>query len=87
MSYQVLFTEKAKKQLSKIDPIIQRRIKKWIMDILQGADPRSRGKALRGNLGQFWRYRIGDYRIICEIEDKIVTVTVISIGHRREIYK
>lgn len=87
MNYQVRFTNKSKKQLSKIEPIIQRRIKKWVMDILQGGDPRSQGKALRGNLSQFWRYRIGDYRLICEIEDQIVTITVISIGHRREVYK
>ena len=50
-------------------------------------DPRSIGKALQGNLGGLWRYRVGDYRVICEIQDEILCVLVVNLGNRREIYR
>lgn len=49
--------------------------------------PRSAGKALRGPRGEFWRYRVGDYRIICDIQDRALRVLVVGIGNRREIYR
>ena len=50
-------------------------------------DPRSLGKALRGPLGDFWSYRVGDYRIVCGIKDDVLTVLVLQIGNRREVYR
>lgn len=45
------------------------------------------GKALRGELGEFWRYRVGDYRILCKLEDEVWTVLAVKVGHRREVYR
>jgi mRNA interferase RelE/StbE len=50
-------------------------------------DPRELGKALRGPLGELWRYRVGDYRIICDIRDGVLTILVLQIGNRREVYR
>lgn len=52
------------------------------------ADPRQRGQALKGSaLGDFWRYRIGDYRVICDIRDDVLVVLVLDVGHRRDVYR
>jgi mRNA interferase RelE/StbE len=50
-------------------------------------DPRAMGIALKGPLGDLWRYRVGDYRVICDIQDKVLTVLVLQIGNRREVYR
>jgi len=50
-------------------------------------DPRQSGKSLKGELGEFWRYRVGDYRILCEIKDNELVILAATIGHRREIYE
>ncbi len=55
--------------------------------ISAGKDPRELGKALKGPLGDLWRYRVGDYRILCDIQDGILTVLVLQIGNRREVYR
>jgi mRNA interferase RelE/StbE len=76
------YTETARKQLRKLD--------KQIMDerISGERNPRDTGKALTGNLlGAFWRYRVGDFRIICDIQDAKLCVLVVQIGHRREVYR
>ncbi len=83
----VEFTDSSKKQLKKIDACNRNRILKYLFEIEGLEDPRSRGKALEQNLKGFWRYRVGDYRIVCDIEDEKVTILVIKIGHRREVYK
>ena len=50
-------------------------------------DPRSRGKALTGNLAGLWRYRVGDYRVVCDIEDGVLVILVVDVAHRREVYR
>jgi mRNA interferase RelE/StbE len=50
-------------------------------------DPRALGKALKGPLGDLWRYRVGDYRVICDIQDKVLTVLVLRVGNRRDVYR
>jgi len=50
-------------------------------------NPRQLGKALKGPLGEFWCYRVGDYRILCDIQDRLVTILVVEIGNRREVYR
>ncbi len=89
MAWKIEFSETADGELSKLDPQHSHRILKFLRErvaILE--DPRSIGKALQGSrLGEFWRYRLGDFRILCKIEDDRLVVLVIRIGHRKEIYR
>lgn len=79
----VVYTPEAEKQFAKLDKPIQKRIKKYLDEI---KDPRSRGKALIGNLLGIWRYRVGDYRILCKIKDEELIILVLEVGHRSKIY-
>ncbi len=88
MKYTVVASPKFLKELSKLDRYTQTMIRSWISkNIVDCPDPRLHGKPLVGNRKGQWRYRIGDYRLICEIEDDRLVITALSIGHRREIYK
>lgn len=88
MTWQIEFIESAEKQFAKLDTITQRRILKFLRERISGDnDPRHVGRALAGNLAGRWRYRVGDYRLICQIEDEQLLVLVLAIGHRREIYR
>ena len=88
MKYKILFDKNADKQLKKIDITQQRIIVNWIIKNLEDTnDPRIFGKSLKGNLKDCWRYRVGDYRIIAEINDDEVKILIIEIGHRKDIYK
>ena len=82
----VLYSESAKKQLKKLDNSVKRKILDYMDDVEKLADPRARGKSLVGNLSGFWRYRVGDYRVLCKIQDEKLIVLVVDIGHRKEIY-
>ena len=77
------------KEMRKINPEVRRRIRSFLHERLAGLDdPRQIGATLQGSeLGNFWRYRVGDYRIICDIHDQKLVVLVVEIGHRREIYR
>ena len=87
MQYKVIFTERAKKQLKKLDKHIAALIIGWLEKNIQNCEnPRLHGKGLVENKSGKWRYRIGDYRVICEIQDKEIIVLVLEVGHRREIY-
>ena len=81
------YTPKAGKQFSRLDRTIQSRIKKHMSEIATLDDTRSRGKALTSNLAGLWRYRVGDYRILCRIYDDKLVITVIEIAHRSTIYR
>mgnify|MGYP002523052665 FL=1 len=83
----VTLTKKAEKQLHKLEKIVAKKILVYLHEVSRLEDPRSRGKALSGNLKSLWRYRVGDYRILCYIEEEKILVTVVKIGHRREVYK
>ena len=86
--YQVYFSDKTDKQLSKLDKPVKKRILAWIVKNLYNCeDPKVQGKALSGNFSGFWRYRVGDYRIIAEIVDDVVTIFIIDIDHRSSVYK
>lgn len=88
MAWTIDYTETAKRQLRKLDPPIARRILDYMDQRVGGtAHPRSIGKALSGPLGTLWRYRVGDCRIICEIQDGALRVLVIEVGNRRAIYR
>ena len=88
MAWQIEFDSEAENDLRKIDPEIQRRILRYLREkIATEKDPRRFGAPLRRELSGLWKYRLGDYRLICRIEDKKVIVYVIRIGHRKDIYK
>lgn len=82
------FSDTARKQLKKLDKPIANKIVKWLDErILSGVNPRLWGKQLKGTmLGDMWRYRVGDYRVLCLIKDHIVTIEVVSVGYRGKIY-
>lgn len=88
MTYSVEFSARFDKEFSKLDRYTQRMIFSWIKKNLEGCEnPRYRGKALTANLKGRWRYRIGDYRLICHIEDDKLIILALTIGHRREVYE
>lgn len=89
MAWTVSYTETARKQLRKLDRQVARRLVDFLDERVAGqADPRSTGKALTGPvLGSFWRYRVGDYRIICDLQDGVLVVLVLEIGHRKDVYR
>lgn len=87
MRYKVVFADRAKKQLKKIDKHVASLIIGWIEKNLQNCDnPRRYGKCLTANKSGQWKYRIGDYRLICEIQDKEITILILEVGHRKIIY-
>ena len=87
MAWRIEFDPAVVAELAVLDQIIQRRIIRVLRErIAPLEDPRIVGEALRGReLGVFWKYRVGDYRLICRVEDKAIRILVIRIGHRREI--
>lgn len=87
MTYSVASTPDFEKQMRKLDKYTATMIRAWITKNLDGcSNPRLRGKALNGNKSGQWRYRIGDYRLICKIEDNQLVILALEVGHRREIY-
>ena len=88
MKYTVEITKKALKSLQKIDKTHAQKILLWLEKNINGCkNPRAYGKALTGDFSECWRYRIGNYRLIAKIVDNIVTVIIIDIGHRKDIYQ
>lgn len=88
MSYAVETTALFDREFKKLDKYTQRMIKSWICKNLVGCeDPRVHGKALSSNRKGQWRYRIGDYRLICDIQDEKLVILALCIGHRRDVYK
>lgn len=88
MTWKVEFDNRARKELRKLDKQTQDRILKWIRENLATeAAPRRTGKILRGTMRGLWRYRVGDYRIISQIQDANILILVVRIGHRSTIYE
>jgi mRNA interferase RelE/StbE len=88
LAWQIDITESAAKQLSKMDKSEAKRITTFLRQRLAVMDdPRSTGKGLTGPLGGLWRYRVGDYRIVCEINNGSLNVLVVKIGSRKEVYR
>lgn len=89
MAWKIELDPGAERELSKLDPPVARRILGFLHDRLATLeDPRSIGEALKGStLGAFWKYRVGDYRIIASIEDNEVCILVVRIGNRRDVYR
>ena len=87
MNYLIETTERFDKEFKKLDRYTQQIIKAWIDKNLEGCEnPRQHGKGLTSNRKGQWRYRIGDYRLICEIRDNELIILALTVGHRRKIY-
>jgi mRNA interferase RelE/StbE len=88
LGWTIDYTDTAKGQLRKLDKPVARRIVDFMDErVARLGDPRSIGKVLTGPFGSFWRYRVGDYRVICKIQDSALCVLVVQIGNRREVYR
>lgn len=89
MAWSVELSESADRELAKLDAQHRKRILKFLhARVAKLDDPRSLGEALHGSrLGEFWKYRVGDYRLIAKIEDDRLVVLVLRVGHRKEVYR
>jgi len=89
LAWQIEFDQSAKKELAKLDRQVARRLIDFLKNrVLNLRDPRSVGQALRGStLGEFWKYRVGDFRIIASIQDDRMIVLVLRVGNRGDIYQ
>lgn len=88
-AWTIEFAAGAAQQLRKLDRPVARRIVRFLRErVATAPDPRSLGAALKGDrLGQFWRYRVGDYRVIAEIRDREVRIVVVRLGHRSDVHR
>lgn len=88
MEYKVIYSKDAIKSMKKLEKGQRFLLYSWIENnLVNTTTPRSTGKALKGASKDYWRYRVGNYRIIANIQDMEITILIINIGHRREIYK
>ena len=86
--WNIEITRGAEKQIKKLDRNARAAILRFLRERLQSADnPRQWGKPLQGEKGGLWRYRAGDYRLICDIQDEKITVLVLRVGHRKDDYR
>lgn len=86
MGYDVVLTTTARRQLRKLDRPVAERIVDQLSELSGLGDPRSRGRALVGDRAGLWRYRVGEYRVLCEIRDAELLILALEIGHRSSIY-
>jgi len=87
-TWRIEITRTAEKQITKLDRTAQETILTFLTERLKSApDPRQWGKALQGEKHGLWRYRVGDYRLICDIQDKRITILVLELGHRKDVYR
>lgn len=88
MNWSLEYSAKAAKQLRKLDRISSRYVVHWMREHIEGcADPRTWGKPLKGSLREYWRYRVGEYRVVCDIQDDRLVVLAVEVGHRRDVYR
>ena len=87
-SYSVIISPAAEKTIAKLDKPVQQRIQKYLKDKLIGCEnPRKYGKVLEGDLKNFWRYRVGDYRLVAEIQDDKILILIVDVDKRNDVYK
>jgi len=88
LAWTIEITRTAEKQIKKLDRVAQALIVRFLRERLKPADdPRQWGKPLHGEKRGLWRYRVGDYRLICDIQDERITVLVLEVGHRKDVYR
>lgn len=87
MNYHVVYEKKALKSFSKLDKGQQKMILGWIeKNLMNTENPKVHGKALKGNLKEYWRYRVGNYRLLADIDDQQIKIIILNVGHRKDIY-
>lgn len=88
MTWTIRYLKSARKDFEKIPPQHRQRIRKYLESRIAGHhDPRKLGKPLTGRLSNYWRYRIGPYRVICEFRDEVLVVVVVRVGGRKDVYR
>lgn len=87
MAYQIEFGEGADKEFSKLDNSIKIKIGKFLRKLEKREDPRTLGEALEENLSDYWKFRIGDYRMVAEIQDDAFIVLILVVANRNDVYK
>lgn len=87
MAWTIKYTKTFQKEVRKLDIPIQKKVKSFFDELEAAENPRHKGKALTQNLSGLWRYRIEDFRIICEIQEKELVILTLKIGHRNKIYR
>jgi mRNA interferase RelE/StbE len=88
LAWTIEISRSAEKQINKLDRVAQESIVRFLRDRLKPADnPRQWGKPLHGDKKGLWRYRVGDYRLICDIQEEKITILVLRVGHRKEVYR
>lgn len=88
MAWTIEITRTAEKQIKKLHRVAQAAITRFLRERVQTAsNPRQWGKPLHGDKGGLWRYRVGDYRLICDIQDDKITVLMLTVGHRKDVYR
>jgi mRNA interferase RelE/StbE len=87
-TWRIEITRTATRQITKLDRAARRLIQRFLRERLTTADdPRQWGKPLHGEKRGLWRYRVGDYRLICDIQDEKITILVLELGHRKDVYR
>lgn len=86
MAWSIEIDKDVQRFIERLDKPVARRIAAKLREIASLDDPRSRGRALTGNLAGLWRYRVGDYRMICDIEDGVMLILVVDLEHRSKVY-
>ena len=87
MACKIAFIRSALKEFNSLDNSVKRQMQVFLDKLSEMDDPRSAGAPLKANLATLWRYRVGDYRIVAEIEDEKLLVLVLAVAHRRDVYK
>jgi len=88
LAWKVEVSQTAARQIAKLQRPAQQRIYAFLTDKLESCvDPRAHGKALQGDKRGLWRYRVGDYRLICDLQDRRLLVLVLIVGHRKDVYR
>lgn len=86
MNWTIKFTAKADKDFAKLEKAMQKRVIAKLEEIAKLENPRNVGKALTGNLAGLWRYRVGDYRLVCDIRKAEIVIVVVDVNHRSKVY-
>ena len=88
VTWRIDYLKSASRDLARLDPAVRKRIRRFLHERLAHMeDPRQLGKRLQGQKDEFWRFRVGHYRLVCTIEDGHMIVLVVRVGHRREVYR
>lgn len=86
MGWTIEWDKKALRQLGTLDTSVQKKIHDYLKKIISHNNPRAFGRGLTGDKSGWWRYRVGDYRVVCHLENHRLVVVIIAVGHRKEIY-